>query len=381
MTRIVIAPDSFKGSLSAREAAQAIAAGVRAGWGAADADLVIDSFAFADGGEGTLDAVLDQWQVEPIRVKNTDAIGRPCEAQYAISADGQTALIEAAQANGLPAVSDVALRPLEATTAGVGTLALDALARGVHRIVLTLGGSATTDGGVGLLRALGARFFDAAGNTLPEGGGALQHLATVDLSGLDERALAAEWVAAVDVTNPLAGPQGAAAVFGPQKGANASDIRQLDAGLRRAAALLSADDTFGERPGLGAAGGLPLALVSVLAAELQPGAQLVAQIIGLDSSLARADLVFTGEGRLDAQSLDGKVIDYVTRTVDVGTPVIALAGSVELDAAAVRRSGLTAALSIAGGPATLDQLRDTAAQRLRETAAQAAALLRAGRGR
>ena len=370
---IVIAPDSFKGSLSAADAAAALAAGVRDVLGAAPQ---ITECPMADGGEGTLDAISLVWAVSPRHLTVTDALGRPCSARYAVSADARTGLIEAAEANGLPAVLDVARQPLRADTAGVGLIARELLDQGVHEILLCIGGSATIDGGTGLLTALGARFLDQHGTPVAPGGGGLADIRSIDTAGLHDRASDVTWRVAVDVNNPLIGENGAAAVFGPQKGAGPADIVVLDAGLDNLARVIAAATGIDTRalPGAGAAGGMPATLVPLLQASMVPGSTLVADAVGLTDRLAAADLVLTGEGRFDSQSLGGKVVEAVARLAPAGCPVVVVAGSVGLDARQTRAAGVTAAFSLADGPATLDQLTEHAAERLRDTAAQIAAL-------
>lgn len=378
---IVAAPDSFKGSCSAIDAANAMLAGARAVFKDA-ADYV--AVPLADGGEGTLDALLDAWGVEARTVEVHDAIGRTRTARYALSADGATAMIEAAEANGLPWVSDVDLRPLDASTEGVGEIALDALERGASEILLSIGGSATSDGGTGMLRALGVRFLDARGEEVAPGATGLAQIERVDASGLDPRAAQATWRIAVDVTFPLTGPTGAAAVFGPQKGATPSDVEFIDAGLAHLAALLADIDgvplaTYTDRPGFGAAGGMLLTGVSLLGAETLAGADLVSDTLGLPELLANATLVLTGEGQLDSQSLNGKVVDLVSRTRPQHVPVVVIAGSIALSAAECNAAGVTAAFSIASGPTSLDDLVGVTPTRIAETAEQVCRLFDAVR--
>lgn len=376
--RVVVAPDSFKGSATATQVATALAAGAREALGdAADVRAV----PFADGGEGTLDAVLDAWGVVPGTCETTDALGRPATARYGVSPDGRTVVVEAAEAYGLPLVADD-LRPLEATSHGVGTLALAALdaAPKAEEVVLFVGGSATTDGGAGLLAALGARFLDASGAPVAPGGGGLRDVAALDLDGLDPRARGVRWRIACDVDNPLLGVRGAAAVFGPQKGAGPDDVAALEDGLARFADVLDAatGQDVRELAGAGASGGLPAGLSAVLGAELVPGGVLVAEAVGLDAALADADLVLTGEGRLDEQSLHGKVVDTVVRLAPAGASVVVVAGGVELTPAQVRDAGIAAAFSIAPGPRTLAELSRDALVALEHTAAHACGLFAAG---
>ncbi|MEU5839216.1 glycerate kinase [Streptomyces diacarni] len=355
---VAIVPDSFKGSARASEVAAAMADGFAKGAASRKRDVEITAVPFADGGEGTLDALIDAWGTDAISVQTTDALGRPVESRLGLSADGKIAVVEAAEAAGLPQVSDVERQPLEATTYGLGALVSRALELGVSRIILCLGGSATTDGGTGLLAALGASFLDADGAKLPGGGGALQNLASIDVSGLDPRAANVQWQIACDVTNPLLGAKGAAAVFGPQKGASQEQVQLLDAGLARLADVLEADTgrKLREQPGMGAAGGLAISLGSYFQVDLVPGWDLVAQVLGAHDILEGADLVLTGEGRLDSQSLDGKVVSGVLQAAGENAEVIVVAGSVDLIDEQLEESGILAAYSIAPGPATLAEL-------------------------
>lgn len=367
---IAIVPDSFKGSASAGAVAQAMASGAHAAAQASHRDVEISTLPFADGGEGTLDAVLEAWDATARGVITTDALGRRTTARFGMSPDGTTAIIEAAEANGLPAISDVPLRPLDATTYGIGELVDQALTAGATEIVLCLGGSATTDGGTGLLHALGARFLDVHGNQLPPGGGSLEQLELIDVSGIDPRALAVSWKIACDVTNPLVGPRGAAAVFGPQKGANDADVLVLDAGLRRLAAVISQSTgrQLGDTPGMGAAGGLAVSLAGFCEVELVPGWELVARILNAREVLQAADLVLTGEGRLDSQSLHGKVVNGVRLASRPETDVIVIAGSVQLSPQELAEAGILAAYSIAQGPATLKELSENTEELITNTA-------------
>ncbi|MGO1523400.1 MAG: glycerate kinase [Nesterenkonia sp.] len=385
MMKIVCAPDSFKGSVSAAAAAAAMARGARQVLD--DAQIV--ELPFADGGEGTLDALLAVWQREPQTVDTVDALGRATVARYGLSPQGTTAVIEAAEANGLPQVSDVALQPRRADTHGVGQIAAHVLEAGAEEILLCIGGSATTDGGTGILTALGAQFLDDDGAPVAPGGQGLADIARVDLSRLHPRAREVRWRIAVDVDNPLTGDEGAAAVFGPQKGADDDDVAALDAGLGHLAQVLA--ETAGEAAttgetaehyrsaaGFGAAGGIPLALVSLLDAEVVPGSTMVAETVGLAAALAEADLVLTGEGRLDTQSLGGKVVDAVASRAPEAAAVVVIAGAVQLSPAQCRAAGITAAFSIAPGVAGLGELQAQAAELIEHTAAHCCALALAG---
>ncbi|PWD51183.1 glycerate kinase [Serinibacter arcticus] len=372
--RIAIVPDSFKGSLSALEVATAMARGVQQASRAGDLDIRLSPL--ADGGEGTLDALLDAWGERARTVRTTDALGRPATARFGLSPSG-TGVIEAAEANGLPQVSDTELLPLTACSRGVGTIAATLIEQGATEIILCIGGSATTDGGIGLLSALGARFLDADGEPLPPGGGALASLERIDLGGLDPRARAVTWRVACDVTNPLVGPHGAAAIFGPQKGATADDVAVLDAGLARLADVVAREtgQDLRDRPGMGAAGGIALTLQAFLGAELVAGSALVAQTLGLREILDGVDLVLTGEGRFDEQSLHGKVVDAVAAHAPAGVPVVVIAGEVMVSPEDMWAHGVTTALAAARGPRTLADLTRTTADDITYSAAVITRLL------
>ncbi|KQV26765.1 glycerate kinase [Yonghaparkia sp. Root332] len=373
--RVLVAPDAFKGSLSARDAADAIAAGLADALGAG---ARIERLPLADGGEGTLDALLALDGATEHRTPTTDALGRPRVARWALLPDG-TAVVEAAEANGLPLVTDVALRPLEADSAGVGLLLRAALDARAARVLLTVGGSATTDGGAGLLRALGARFLDAHGAELPPGGGALVDLARVELDALHPAARAVPWRVACDVDTPLTGPAGAAAVFGPQKGADSEQVRILDRGLARlAAALDGATGVQAARlPGGGAAGGIPASLHAVLGTELVPGARLVADALGLEEALARADVIVTGEGALDASSLRGKVVGHLAeRARAARVPLVVVAGSVRITAEERDSAGIADAVALDEGGDPLAELMAQAGARIRAAAREMGERLR-----
>lgn len=376
---IVLAPDSLKGSCSSSEAANAMAAGVRAALGTS---VEIRKIPLADGGEGSLEALVTSWSGRIAEVPTTDALGRAQTGRVGFASRGNdagSAIIETADANGLPLVSDQPLHALDADSAGVGSLILAALDAGATELLLCLGGSATSDGGAGMLRTLGARFLDVAGEPVAPGARGLADLALVDLTALDPRVRTARWRIACDVDNPLVGERGAAAVFGPQKGATPGDVADIDAGLRNFADVLAAATgieaaELRSRAGLGAAGGLALGLVALCDAELLPGSQLISEAVGLATALDGADLVITGEGRFDSQSLNGKVVSQVLADAGPGTPVVVIAGSIGLSAAQAREAGVTAALSIAQGPAALETLQAECAELLAEVAAHVSAL-------
>ncbi|MHA7294287.1 glycerate kinase [Arthrobacter sp. HLT1-21] len=305
--RIVIAPDKFKGSLSAPEVADAVAAGLRDAAGP-DTVLTIEQAPAADGGEGTLDAaVAAGFSLHVTTV--TGPTGEPLEAPIAIR--GTQAVIEMALASGLAVLPGGILDARGATSRGTGDLIRFALDRGCTEIVLGVGGSASTDGGAGVLEGLGAKLLDDDGGDLPPGGASLAALARIDLTGLDPRLSAVTLTLASDVDNPLLGLTGAAAVFGPQKGATATDVEELDAALARFVSVLGAAagpavNEAAIAPGAGAAGGVGFAALAVLNARRRPGIDVVLELTGLAGKLRDADLVITGEGSLDEQSLGGK---------------------------------------------------------------------------
>lgn len=340
--RVLVAPDKFKGSLTAAEVAEHIARGVRA----VLPDAEVHRQPVADGGEGTVDAVVAAGMARRT-VTVTGPLGDPVRADFAVGehSDGPVAVVELAQASGLLLLGEHS-DPLRATSRGTGELLLAAAAEGARTIVLALGGSACTDGGAGLLAALGATFAGADGAALPDGGGALTALARVDLGGVREALGGAHLVLASDVDNPLLGPDGAAAVYGPQKGAGPPELGALEAGLH---ALVRALSTSGypdasevaERPGAGAAGGVGFGAMVGLGARRRPGFDVIAELVGFDRLLDGVDLVITGEGSLDVQSLHGKApVAVAARAAERGIPVVALCGVLQVDATLLAERGL-----------------------------------------
>jgi glycerate kinase len=375
--KIVIAPDSFKGSLAAPQVAEAIARGWQAVFPAAECLLR----PMADGGEGTVDAVLAAAGGERRTCTVSGPLGTPVEAHWGWLADG-TAVIEMAAASGLHRVAADQRDILRACSQGTGELIRQALDAGARHIILGLGGSATNDGGAGLLRALGVRLLDSAGQALAPGGAALARLAEIELSGLDPRLAQVPVLVAADVDNPLCGPHGASAVFGPQKGASPEQVRLLDAALthyaERMAATLGTDHST--EPGAGAAGGLGFAARALLGARFRPGIAVVAELCGLAEAVQGADLVITGEGRLDAQTLHGKTPLGVARIAHAaGVPVIALAGSLGEGYQRLYAAGLSAAFSLAPGPIDLRQACADAAALLQARATEIARLWQVAR--
>jgi glycerate kinase len=328
--RVVIAPDKFKGSLSAPDVARHLETGLQRACGG---NLEVLRIPVADGGEGTLDAAVGSGFTRRSAVVSGPT-GAPLRAEFAVR--GREAVIEMAAASGLTVLPDGIKDAKGATSLGTGELIRAALDAGCRQIIVGVGGSANTDGGAGLLQGLGARFLDADGRVLPPGGAALARLAWIDFSGFDSRLDGARFVLASDVDNPLLGAQGAAAIFGPQKGATPEDVAVLDAALAHFADVLGAE--IGPRagkavgaPGAGAAGGVGYAAIAVLAATRRPGIDVVLEFTGLAERLAGADLVITGEGSLDEQSLLGKTPMGVARAAALaGVPVVAVCGRTTL---------------------------------------------------
>src|SRR6266568_2477073 len=341
--RVVVAPDKFKGSASAAQVAAAIAAGLRR----ERPDLDVVEIPVADGGDGTVAAALAAG-FAPVRTTAEGPTAEPVRATFALKAG--TAVIELADVAGLRRLPGERFAPLTASTYGVGQVIAAALDCGATTIVLGIGGSATTDGGAGMVQALGVRLADERGRDLARGGSVLSDLAAVDLAGLDGRIAGVRLLVASDVDNPLLGPAGAAAVFGPQKGAAPSDVALLDRALGRWSALTASVTGLDlpEAPGAGAAGGTGFAAMTYLGARLVPGADLVLGLIGFDAALTGAGLVITGEGSLDRQSLGGKAPVGVARAAARhGVPVAVVAGRILLTAQELAAAGFAAAYSLA----------------------------------
>ncbi|MCF8828512.1 glycerate kinase [Xanthomonas campestris] len=375
--KIVIAPDSYKESLSALEVATQIEAGFREVF----PDWSYTKVPVADGGEGTVEALVAATGGRVIDCTVNGPLGTPVQAFFGLTGDGRTAVIEMAAASGLALVPPAQRAPLQASTAGVGELILAALDAGARRFIIGIGGSATNDGGAGMAQALGARLLDARNEPIGAGGGALAALARIETDGLDVRLQECHIEVACDVDNPLIGPMGASAVFGPQKGATPAMVRQLDANLQHYANLLERD--LGLRlhglPGGGAAGGLGAALVAFLGAQLRPGVEIVAQALGLDATIAQADLVLTGEGRIDSQSLHGKTPVGVARVAQRhGKPVIAIAGCLGNGAGLLHAHGIAAMFAVVHRACTVEQALAEAASNVRIAARNVAAALQVG---
>lgn len=352
--RIVIAPDSYKGSLSALSVAQAMERGILRVFH----DAEITKAPIADGGEGTVEALVTATGGMFCQTVVTGPLGDPVTAQWGVLGDGTTAVIEMAAACGLPLVPLRCRDPRLTTTRGVGELIRAALDRGLRRLIIGIGGSATNDGGAGMVEALGARFLDAAGEPLPPGGAALSRLATIDVSSLDTRLQETEVQVACDVDNPLCGPRGASVVYGPQKGATPAMIAELDHALRRYGFV--AAQTFGRdvanQPGAGAAGGLGAALLWFMNTRLRPGIEMLIEVAGLHDLIRQADWVITGEGATDAQTAFGKAPIGVAKAArEFGVPVVCLSGGLGHGYQAIYTNGMTAAASTTPQPMTLDE--------------------------
>ena len=377
--KIIIAPDSFKDSLSAAGVAQAIAAGLAQVW--PDAHLV--QCPMADGGEGTVDAVLAACNGELRRQTVRGPLGGTVEARWGWLADSHTAIIEMAEASGLQLVAPGQRDACSSTTYGTGELIRAALDAGAQRIILAIGGSATNDGGAGAMQALGVQLLDGESQPLPPGGLALARLSRISLETLDPRLAQVRFEIAADVNNPLCGEHGASAIFGPQKGASAEQVRLLDQALGHFAdhcANVLPKDVRHE-PGSGAAGGLGFAAKAFFGAQFRAGVEVVAELVGLAEAVKGADLVITGEGRFDAQTLRGKTPFGVASIARAeGVPVVVLAGTLGEGYQALYEHGINAAFAIASGPMTLQDACARAAPLLTDRARDIARLLILARG-
>jgi glycerate kinase len=392
--KVVVAPGSFKENLSAREVTGHIARGVRDVLPGAEVVCV----PMADGGEGTVEALVDAMGGRYVEREVTAPLGDRTRARFVILGDGgtpakrlsrlgrdeggRTAVIEMASASGLPLVPPQHRNPLVTTTFGTGELIAAALDRGVTKILIGIGGSATVDGGSGMAKALGVKLLDAEGHDIPPGGGGLARLDRIDVSGLDARVKSVTIEVACDVDSPLTGKTGAARVYGPQKGATPGQVRVLDKALARLAEVIRRDlgVDVASMPGSGAAGGLGAGLVAFLAATLRNGVEMVVEAVDLAGKMKHAEIVITGEGRMDRSSACGKTPIGVAQTArKLGIPVVALVGSVGEGAHEVLRRGIDAYFTILPGPVTLEQAFREAPESLRRCAAQVMRLFLATR--
>jgi len=375
--KIVIAPDSYKESLSALQVAAEIENGFRAIF--PDAQYV--KLPVADGGEGTVEAMVAATQGKIVRLRVTGPLGEPVEAFYGLSGDESCAFIEMAAASGLELVPAARRDPRVTTSWGTGELIRNALDRGVQHFIIGIGGSATNDGGAGMVQALGARLLNQHGEQIGYGGSALTTLARIDISALDARLQQCRFEVACDVTNPLTGEEGASAIFGPQKGTTPELVAELDAALAHYAAVIQRDldiDVL-HIPGGGAAGGMGAALHAFCQAELRRGIEIVTEALGLDDLVKDATLVITGEGRIDSQTIHGKVPIGVAKVAKrYNKPVIGIAGSLTADVGVVHQHGIDAVFSVIYSICTLEEALDNAAQNVRMTARNIAAALKVG---
>lgn len=374
--RIVIAPDSFKGALTATEVCRAVEQGLRDVLGAS-AEIL--SVPLADGGEGTVKALVDATGGRTVARRVMGPLGDPVEAFYGLLGDGRSVAIEMAAASGLPLVPPDRRDPTRTTTYGTGELVSAALDEGVTDLIIAIGGSATNDAGAGMAQALGFRLLDASGEDLPLGGAALARLERIDVPpSLRQRLSGVRVRVACDVDNPLCGPNGASHVYGPQKGATPDQVRELDAALERFACVVARDLGVAVRdvPGSGAAGGLGAGLLAFLHGELVPGVDVVVDAVGLVAKLEGASLCITGEGQLDLQTLRGKTPMGALRAAKAhSVPVVALGGAVLREARGALEACFDAVFSISQGPWGLDDALAAAYGDLRATARQLARLL------
>ena len=375
--KIVIAPDSYKESLSALDVATAIEQGFSEIF--PDAEYV--KIPVADGGEGTVEAMVAATDGRIVRTAVTGPLGEQVEGFYGLSGDEKSAFIEMAAASGLELVPQKQRDPLKTTSWGTGELIRHALDAGVKHIIIGIGGSATNDGGAGMVQALGAKLLNGDGEQIAPGGSALESLQRIDISELDTRLKACRIEVACDVTNLLTEKKGASAVFGPQKGATAEMISRLDGALERYANIIARDLDINvlELSGGGAAGGMGAGLYAFCGAQLRPGIEIVTEALGLAEQLADADLVITGEGRIDSQTIHGKVPVGVAKVAKrYNKPVIGIAGSLTADAGVVHEHGLDAIFSVIYTVCTLEEALRNARENVRITARNVAAVLKAG---
>lgn len=376
--KIVIAPDSYKESLTALEVAEKI----RDGFSQVFPDANYDLMPVADGGEGTVSAIMSATKGHYLQKEVVGPLGDPVLASYGITGDGKTAVIEMAEASGLMLVPKKERNPYITTSFGTGELILDALNHGVTKIILGIGGSATNDGGVGMIQALGGRFLNSDEGILPLGGKALSNLATIDLSDLDPRIAQCEFEIACDVDNPLTGERGASVIFGPQKGATPEMVKVLDYALYNYAMILGEyfDIDINSIKGSGAAGGMGAACVTFLKGTLRAGVEIVTEAIQLETALKDADLVITGEGKIDRQTCFGKVPVGVAKIAKkYQKPVVAIAGCLEEGYELTHEYGIDALFSIVSAPMSLEDAYEITPENLTQLSRSVASVLQMGK--
>ena len=375
--KVVIAPQSFKGSISALDAAKAMDQGVKRVFPNAETVLA----PVADGGDGTLETLVEATGGDIRSATVTGPIGGPVKAEWGALGDGETAMIEMARTSGLALLSLDERDPLRATTYGLGEVIREALDAGFRSFIVGIGGSATNDGGAGMAQALGVRLLDESGNDLPPGGTALADLRQIDPSELDERAAASRFSVACDVSNPLTGPEGASAVYGPQKGATPELVEQLDGALANFAKVVERDlgKSINDVPGSGAAGGLGGGMMAFLDGSLRAGVDIVLDQVGLHEQLEGADLVITGEGQTDFQTVYHKApIGVAWRAKERGIPVVAISGSLGEGFEDVHPEGIDAVASIVCAPMSLDEASTRASELIADAVAEAMLFMKVG---
>ncbi|WBW99025.1 glycerate kinase family protein [Oceanirhabdus sp. W0125-5] len=365
--KIVVAPDSFKGSLTAKEACEYIEKGIKKVF--IDAEII--KVPMADGGEGTVQSLVDCTSGELISVKVKDPLFRDIDAFYGILGDRKTAVIEMAAASGLPLLKKEERNPMKTSTYGTGELIKDALDRGCRNIIIGIGGSATNDGGAGMVKALGGKLLDKDGNDIGVGGEGLEKLDKIDLSQIDRRIKECKIIAACDVDNPLCGLKGASYVFAPQKGANEEMVEKLDKNLFNFAEVIKENMSIDikDHPGAGAAGGLGAGLMAFLNAELRSGINIVTETVKLEDKIKGADFVITGEGMIDFQTQFGKTpFGVATLAKKYGIPVIAIAGSIGKGSEILYEKGFDGIFSISEKPMTLEESMSESRELIERTA-------------
>ena len=348
--KILVAANFFKGSLSAIETSEIIKNSILE----VDNSIKVETLPIADGGDGTLDVIMYYTKCKEEHIEVTGPIGIKVKAKWLVL-NKKTAVIEGAQANGLSLLTPDEYNPLVTTSYGIGELIKNALDHECKKIFVTIGGSSTNDGGIGILQALGAKFLDIKGQELGFGGGGLDKLASINLSGLDKRLKKTKIIAACDVENPLCGQNGASFVYASQKGASIEKIKLLDSNLKNFADITekTLNRDYKNYPGAGAAGGIGFALKAFLSAELIPGFQLITELSGIEEKLKNCDLVITTEGKLDSQTLQGKAPYQIVKMAQkYNMPAIILAGAIERNFN-IQKAGITAAFSITDGPISL----------------------------
>ncbi|WP_026630879.1 glycerate kinase [Dyadobacter alkalitolerans] len=351
---ILVAPDKFRGSLEAIDVCRAVSEGILLAYPHAN----VTTIPLADGGEGTAQILTQQAQGKTIRIEANDPLGRSITASYGLSGDGQTAYIEMAAASGLALLSSEERNPLLTSTYGTGQLIKDALGRGVQQIILGIGGSATTDGGIGMAEALGYHFYDKNNVQLPARGESMHEVARIDGTEKDYRLNAVSITVACDVTNPLYGPNGAAHIYGPQKGADPDMVELLDNGLKNLSEIASKtfEKDISNHPGAGAAGGLGAGCLWFLNAVLKDGVSIVIEQTHIAERIKDADLVITGEGKVDEQTLAGKVVKGLADFCSINqVPLAVVCGTLQITPEQVRDAGITYAVSVLNRPMDLNQ--------------------------